>query len=135
VISICRSSAAAEWLMAWSYSGDPSTSPKDEVRCLIGDTTEDDPLLQDEEIAYLLDQRGGFALAAAVSACEGIVAKLSREADLSSGATSISASQRRAHYASLLTQLQRRATRTPNIKISQTIPPRFQRGDDKYDRP
>lgn len=121
--------------MAWSYSGDPSTSPKDEVRFLIGDTSEDDPLLQDGEIAYLLDQCGGSALAAAVAACEGIVAKLSREADMSSGATSISASQRRAHYEGLLAQLQRRATRRPNIKISQAIPPRFKRSDDKYDRP
>lgn len=120
--------------MAWSYSGDPSTSPKDEVRFLIGDTSEDDPLLQDEEIAYLLDQCGGSALAAAVAACEGIVAKLSREADLRSGATSISASQRHAHYAALLTDLRRRASRMPNIKISQSIPPRFQRSDDKYDR-
>lgn len=121
--------------MSWSYSGDPSTSPKDEVRFLLGDTSEDDPLLQDAEIAYLLDEHGGSPLAAAIAGCEGVVAKLSREADMSSGATSISASQRRAHYASLLTQLRRRASRRPNIKMSQTIPPRFQRGDDKYDRP
>lgn len=121
--------------MAWTYTGNPGSSPRDEVRFLLGDTSEADPLLQDEEIDYLLGEHGGSAIAAAVAACEAVVAKLSREADLSSGATSISASQRRAHYASLLTQLQRRATRTPNIKISQTIPPRFQRGDDKYDRP
>ena len=43
--------------MSWSY--DPSSlkdSPKDQVRLLIGDTEEDDPLLQDEEISFYLDQ-------------------------------------------------------------------------------
>lgn len=43
--------------MSWSY--DPSKlkdSPKDQVRLLIGDTEEDDPLLQDEEIQFYLDQ-------------------------------------------------------------------------------
>lgn len=43
--------------MSWSY--DPTQledTPKDQVRLLIGDSTEDDPLLQDEEIQYYLDQ-------------------------------------------------------------------------------
>jgi|SRR5690606_24112387 len=121
--------------MVWSYSGNPSTSEKDEVRFLLGDTSQDDPLLQDEEIEYLLDQHDGSALTAAVEGCERIIAKLSREADMSSGATSISASQRRKHYADLLTQLRRRAGRISNLKISQSVPPRFKRSDDKYDRP
>lgn len=43
--------------MSWSY--DPSKlkdSPKDQVRLHIGDTVEADPLLQDEEILFYLDQ-------------------------------------------------------------------------------
>ena len=39
---------------ACSYSGDPSSSPRDEVRFLIGDTTPDDPLLSDPELDALL---------------------------------------------------------------------------------
>lgn len=40
--------------MAWSYSGDPSTSKKDEVRFLIGDTNINQQILSDEEIEYML---------------------------------------------------------------------------------
>lgn len=40
--------------MAWSYSGDPSFSDVDKYRFLITDTIEDEPLLQNEEISYVL---------------------------------------------------------------------------------
>ena len=40
--------------MAWSYSGDPSTGELDEYRFLIGDTDVSEPVLQNEEILYLL---------------------------------------------------------------------------------
>ena len=42
--------------MAWSYSGDPSTSELDEYRFYIGDVDEEDPLLQDGEIQFILSQ-------------------------------------------------------------------------------
>lgn len=41
--------------MAFSYSGDPRTSSLDEARFLIGDTNPDAPIMQDEEVQYLLD--------------------------------------------------------------------------------
>lgn len=40
--------------MSWTYSGNPADSDLDAVRFCIGDTIEDDQLLQDEEINYLL---------------------------------------------------------------------------------
>lgn len=42
--------------MSWTYSGNPRTSRRDEVRFLIGDTNpdSDENLLQDEEIDYAL---------------------------------------------------------------------------------
>lgn len=40
--------------MAWSYSGDPLGSPKDEYRFIIGDTNTNEPILQDGEIEYVL---------------------------------------------------------------------------------
>ena len=40
----------------WTYSGDPATSPKDEIRFLIGDTDSAIKLLNDTEITYLLAQ-------------------------------------------------------------------------------
>ncbi|HEY0838998.1 MAG TPA: hypothetical protein VGD74_02310 [Vulgatibacter sp.] len=121
--------------MAWSYSGNPGASTKDEVRFLIGDTTEGDPLLSDEEIAYLLEQADDSAPRAAVAACEASIAKLAREADMSSGATSISASQRRDGLVSLLSQIKRRAHSRPRIRFGGSEPARFQRSDDKYGRP
>ena len=40
--------------MAWTYSGDPSLSELDRYRFLIGDTDAGEPLIQDEEIAFIL---------------------------------------------------------------------------------
>lgn len=119
----------------WSYSGNPGTSPRDELRFLLGDTQEADPLLQDGELDYILTEAEGSVTRAAVTACESIIAKLAREADFSSGATSLSASQRREGYERLLGALKRKAARLPRILASQTIPARFQRSDDKYRRP
>lgn len=42
--------------MAWTYSGDPKSSEKDKYRFLIGDTNADDPILQDEEIEFILSE-------------------------------------------------------------------------------
>lgn len=42
--------------MAWTYSGDPATSDKDEVRFYLQDTDSGFPLLQDEELQWLIDE-------------------------------------------------------------------------------
>lgn len=39
----------------WSYSGNPKDTPKDLYRFKISDTDIDNPILQDEEIAYVVD--------------------------------------------------------------------------------
>lgn len=58
--------------MTWSYSGDPSSSDKDEVRFLIQDVDPTVPLLSDEEINYLIAQwaprYGSNTLTASVAA-------------------------------------------------------------------
>lgn len=41
--------------MAWTYTGNPASSDKDKYRFLISDTDENDPILQDEEIQYVVD--------------------------------------------------------------------------------
>lgn len=43
----------------WTYSGNPASSSKDECRFLIGDTNEQFPIMQDEEIDYLISEAGG----------------------------------------------------------------------------
>lgn len=42
--------------MAWTYSLDPATSDRDEIRFLIGDTEAGLELLQDAEIDYLINK-------------------------------------------------------------------------------
>lgn len=85
--------------MAWTYSGNPATSLRDQVRFLIGDTDPDDPLLQDEEIDWLLAQSNQNVLAAAAEACQAISARYSRQADRQVGDLRIALSQKAEAYA------------------------------------
>ena len=48
--------------MSWTYSGDPSSSELDECRFLISDTDEASPILQDEEIRYIIESANGNKL-------------------------------------------------------------------------
>lgn len=41
--------------MSWSYSGNPASSELDALRFMLKDTIEDAPLLQDEEIQFIID--------------------------------------------------------------------------------
>lgn len=83
--------------MTWTYSGDPSSSDRDAIRFLIGDTETLDQLVTDEEIAYALTQQPSINLAAAL-VCDAIAAKFAREADRRVGDVSLSASQRAEAY-------------------------------------
>ena len=87
--------------MAWSYSGNPGESAKDNVRFLIGDTDNCDQLLQDGEITYLLSLYNNAPLNAALRCCEMIAAKFSREADQSVGRVSQNYSQKARAYRAL----------------------------------
>ena len=44
--------------MSFSYSGDPALGGIDECRFLLGDTDAANPILQDEEIEYLISEAG-----------------------------------------------------------------------------
>lgn len=94
--------------MSWTYSGDPSQSPKDAVRFIIGDTIESDPILQDEEINYILSQNANID-DAAYNACVGIVAKFSRLINQSVGEVKLEYSQRVKHYQQLADKLEQSA--------------------------
>lgn len=79
--------------MTWSYGAyNLSASPKDQVRLLIGDTVQEDPQLQDEEIAYMLTQRTSV-YGAAAECCRSLQAKFSRSVDQSNGTYKSSYSQ------------------------------------------
>lgn len=97
--------------MAWSYSGDPTSSAKDAVRFLIGDTDTNDQQLQDEEILFLLAQTSNDIYSAAILACRSIASIYSRQADQRIGDYSISASQKAAAYLALAKQLEQSQTK------------------------
>ena len=61
--------------MSWFYSADPSTSPKDAVRFMLGDTVEDAAVtLQDEEINFSIAEVGGSIYRAAANLCGNLAA-------------------------------------------------------------
>jgi hypothetical protein len=94
--------------MPFSYSGNPASSAKDQVRFLIGDTDKCDVLLQDGEINWLLTQYNNTPMNAAIRACETIISKFSRQADEAVGQVKISFSQRAKSYQTTLTILRSR---------------------------
>lgn len=91
--------------MAWTYSGDPSSSDKDKVRFLIGDTDSSDPQLQDEEILWMLSENETIYVAA--SHCVyGLISKYSRLAQSKSvGDLSISYANRVENYKAVASRL------------------------------
>jgi hypothetical protein len=79
--------------MSWSYDPtDLATSPKDQVRLLMGDTLSTDPQLLDEEINYFISSRGSL-YGAAAECCRSLQAKFSRSVDQAAGASKVSYSQ------------------------------------------
>lgn len=90
--------------MTFTYGGDPSANNRDAVRFLIGDTVSADPLITDEEIAWLLSERGGV-YPAAIQACETIAAKFARLADSQVDDVNVKLSQRAAGYRTLAATL------------------------------
>lgn len=136
--------------MTWTYTGDPSDSPKDTVRFLIADTDTSDQLLSDEEIAYVLSEAGGSVYQAAHDAAYSVASKFSRMAtSKSAGDLSISYSDRAAAFYRVANEMLELAARreppTPwvspeNMKraTDKTVPPEngteFWTGQMDYER-
>jgi len=82
---------------SWNYSGRPSTSSRDKVRFLVGDTCEDDQQVGDDEIAFALSEYTEPMLAAALIARH-LAAKYSRLVSKSVGDVSSSCDQKAKAY-------------------------------------
>lgn len=67
-------------IQSWSYSHDPSTSDKDAVRFIVGDTNSDDKLLDDNEILWVLEQEGNVQQAA-ICCLQNLITVYSRYVD------------------------------------------------------
>lgn len=66
--------------MTFTYSGDPSASDQDAVRFEIGDTIENQHLLEDEDILYALSKEG-TVLKAAARCAEALAARFASRED------------------------------------------------------
>lgn len=97
--------------MTWSYSGDPSSTPKDQLRFTIGDTIESDPLLTDEEILACVAQES-TELGAAARCCEAIALKYARLCNTKLGPQDKSYAQKYEHYSREARRLRKRACAT-----------------------
>lgn len=78
--------------MTWEYSGDPSSSARDEIRFLIGDTDSTFPLLQDAEIDYLIAKWApsyGDPIWTAAVAAELVATKFAGVANISADGVSV----------------------------------------------
>jgi hypothetical protein len=84
----------------WEYSGDPTSSAKDEVRFLLGDTDDADPQFSDEEINYLVATEGN-ASSAAISGARTLAAQYARLVSKTVGDLRLESQQRSANYAAL----------------------------------
>lgn len=72
--------------MSWSY--DPTNlkdSLKDQIRLLIGDTLDSDPLLQDEEIQFYIDQYPNDIDNAALASVNVIITRICNTPDYTLG--------------------------------------------------
>ena len=116
--------------MSWSYSGDPSASPKDAVRFLVGDTQEGVPLAQNEEIEWVLTQYKNIYAAAAQVAIS-ISAFFATQADMVKiGPISEQSNGRALAYANLAMELKREAASKRTLNITGAIEglPMFAKG-------
>jgi hypothetical protein len=93
--------------MAWTYNIE-LVEDKDKVRLLIGDTTNDDPQFQDEELEAMLLTYGSVT-ATAIAAARALSAKYARQADKWVGELKILASQRARAYRELADTLAKAA--------------------------
>lgn len=100
-------------LVAWTYSGDPTSSLRDQVRYLLGDTDSTDPQLQDAEITgqvtlmYPTPGSTANAFLVARNCALALAAKYSRQVTKSAGNLRVEYATRADAYRKLAGDLRR----------------------------
>lgn len=106
--------------MTWTYTGDPSVSPRDRVRFLVGDITQTaEATLNDEEIEYLLGEWGDDIYDAAEAGCLILAARYTGKATTSKSVGDLSLSK---DYSGAATQFQEQATRISSMRNRKSPP-------------
>lgn len=96
--------------MSWTY--DTSLLPTSalmQVRFLVQDTDDNDRLVEDEEISFVLSQTGNDIYRAAYNLCNAIALKLGRELDVK-GEIGFSSREKYEHYKELAMELKELST-------------------------
>jgi hypothetical protein len=104
-------------MMSWTYSDDPASSPRDEVRFLIGDTDPAVPLLTDEELDWLLAANSNTYYAAA-QAADSVAAKYGKYVTKTVDGLTITKSERSTNYAALAKRLRSQARTRSGFTVS-----------------
>lgn len=63
--------------MAWTYTGNPAASDRDNLRFTLGDVKQTPQSLTDEEVQFLLSEQGYNVTLAAIDAAEAMSARYS----------------------------------------------------------
>lgn len=101
----------------WEYTGDPTTSTKDQVRFLIQDVDESDKQMSDEEINWMLSVESNVYLAASL-ACKTLAARYRAKAQSKSvGGLSISYGDRARQFEEQAKLLETTAQETSDVPV------------------
>jgi len=133
--------------MSFTYNNQPLTDLNDEVRFLLGDTSKDKHLIEDEEITYALDKDNDSPHRAAARLADGLSARYAREAIVRSGTITTSHGSVSKQFADLANRLRQSVAPTPFVsnlddkavhdaqKIDTSIvQPSIKRGMDRINR-
>lgn len=107
-------------MSVWTYSGDPATSSHDELRFRLGDTNENDPLLNDSEIDFCV-ARGGHMYGMLALAADAIAFLYSRETNIKISPLQIDYNNRAKMWTMRADEYRKRAAQLgyPVIQLSQ----------------
>ena len=111
--------------MAWSYSGNPADSPRDEVRFLVGDTDKDQQLISNEEVEFLLTiypKSTGIANWECAAECaRTISSSFTKLINKTVGSLSLTYGDKAAQYAELADKLDKKAVSGNSQKMGAPI--------------
>lgn len=94
----------------WSYSGDPSSSPRDAARFTIGDTVAGEPIFTDAEIDYAVTREGSIN-EASIALAKAAVAKYARLVSTSDDKQRREFNQKLEHFQALVKELAAQRTK------------------------
>lgn len=95
--------------MSWTYSGNPKSNDRDEVRFWVQDTNPESPLLEDQEIEYLLnlwqDGTQFYTIRVAALAAEVLANRYAKQVSVSADGVSVALSELMQRYNDLAASL------------------------------